>query len=559
MKMRAALASLLWFVFCWTALAQSTPGLVPGQVPTPAQWNSYFGAKQDYLGVPPILQSGGVLTGKLTTTPSVAASAGLNVAVGVAPINPIAGDVWMTSAGLFFQTGNATTGPLAVFGNQRYYGCSNTISDVQGIQSAINAVAAVGPGIVWVSGICNINSSIIIGNGSGSAPSTYQGIYLIGVGNLSAFPNLGFSTPTTGPKFVWTGSGTGGIISIAGPMQGWGVQNIYMDCNSVSNSVGMDVVSAQNGDSRNLSIINCVNTGLLSTTVAPFGSFTDTNSENNSYVGLNIQVPNIASAKGIGLTGVSGATSDTDYNYFANINLIMQGGSNVASIGIALQAADTNEFHNVHYINNGSNTSAICLILDYSNNASFPSSNKFYGIDTATCAGGTQVENNSTPNSGASPNWVYIGEANSMSIPSINNLVAIGSHNYVTSPGGNNAGYDFLAPILSAWSSYTLSPTCGSATFTTNASKSKTLGKVTNITIDFTFTAIGSCTNTITVNLPNTANSNAMIPGQNSAGDGIFMVCKALATGSTASCTKSGGAAFVNGDRPIMTGVYENQ
>ena len=31
------------------ALAQTSPGLVYGKVPTPSQWNSYFAAKQDYL------------------------------------------------------------------------------------------------------------------------------------------------------------------------------------------------------------------------------------------------------------------------------------------------------------------------------------------------------------------------------------------------------------------------------------------------------------------------------------------------------------------------------
>ena len=34
------------------ALGQSSPGLVFGQVPTAAQWNSYFAAKQDFLGSP---------------------------------------------------------------------------------------------------------------------------------------------------------------------------------------------------------------------------------------------------------------------------------------------------------------------------------------------------------------------------------------------------------------------------------------------------------------------------------------------------------------------------
>lgn len=38
---------------CGIAAAQSSPGLVFGQVPTAGQWNSYFAAKQDYIGFTP--------------------------------------------------------------------------------------------------------------------------------------------------------------------------------------------------------------------------------------------------------------------------------------------------------------------------------------------------------------------------------------------------------------------------------------------------------------------------------------------------------------------------
>ena len=47
------------------AFAQSSPGLITGQVPTAAQWNSYFAAKQDYQGFSPLNRAGGVMTGLL--------------------------------------------------------------------------------------------------------------------------------------------------------------------------------------------------------------------------------------------------------------------------------------------------------------------------------------------------------------------------------------------------------------------------------------------------------------------------------------------------------------
>lgn len=57
-RIAAALAAFL--IGGSAALAQSSPGLRQGQVPTAAQWNSYFAAKQDYLGFTPIT-SGNVL------------------------------------------------------------------------------------------------------------------------------------------------------------------------------------------------------------------------------------------------------------------------------------------------------------------------------------------------------------------------------------------------------------------------------------------------------------------------------------------------------------------
>lgn len=47
------------------AFAQSSPNLVPGQVPTATQWNSFFIAKQDVLGYAPARKGGDVMLGLL--------------------------------------------------------------------------------------------------------------------------------------------------------------------------------------------------------------------------------------------------------------------------------------------------------------------------------------------------------------------------------------------------------------------------------------------------------------------------------------------------------------
>jgi hypothetical protein len=95
------------------ALAQSTPGFYYGQVPTPAQWNAAFAAKQDYLGFTPVNRAGDVMQGFLGTIASSTATAGFNLPPGVAPTSPNNGDLWMTNAGLFAFVSGATIGPFA--------------------------------------------------------------------------------------------------------------------------------------------------------------------------------------------------------------------------------------------------------------------------------------------------------------------------------------------------------------------------------------------------------------------------------------------------------------
>ena len=94
------------------ALAQSSPNLITGQVPTAAQWNKFFADKQDVLGYVPLNVAGGTMTGLLTTAASTATTAGFRAQQGTAPSSPVNGDVWMTTAGLFYRANSVTIGPL---------------------------------------------------------------------------------------------------------------------------------------------------------------------------------------------------------------------------------------------------------------------------------------------------------------------------------------------------------------------------------------------------------------------------------------------------------------
>lgn len=113
MKIVRTIAAFLFLVFPGIALAQSSPGLVFGQVPTAAQWNSYFAAKQDVLGFTPLNRAGGTMTGPLVTAPANTTLVGFNIQPGAAPSIPNNGDLWVTAAGLFVRVNGVTVGPLS--------------------------------------------------------------------------------------------------------------------------------------------------------------------------------------------------------------------------------------------------------------------------------------------------------------------------------------------------------------------------------------------------------------------------------------------------------------
>ena len=110
--MKKFLIGIALFFAAWAspALAQTSACPYPlqyGQVLTTAQWNACLSAGIDALPL-----SGGTLTGKLSTSPSLSTSAGFNLPPGVAPTGPANGDLWTTTKGLFAQINGATSGPF---------------------------------------------------------------------------------------------------------------------------------------------------------------------------------------------------------------------------------------------------------------------------------------------------------------------------------------------------------------------------------------------------------------------------------------------------------------
>lgn len=90
----------------------SSPGWTYGYVPTAGEWNLWWSNKQDNLGFTPLNSAGGTMLGLLNIQASTTAGADLNLAPGSAPTAPNNGDVWTTTAGLFYEASGVTYGPL---------------------------------------------------------------------------------------------------------------------------------------------------------------------------------------------------------------------------------------------------------------------------------------------------------------------------------------------------------------------------------------------------------------------------------------------------------------
>lgn len=90
----------------------SSPGWTYGYVPTSAEWNDAFASKQDELNYAPVNRAGDSMSGRLVTFGATPSAAGFNVNPGVAPSNPVDGDIWIASAGLYVRINGSSVGPL---------------------------------------------------------------------------------------------------------------------------------------------------------------------------------------------------------------------------------------------------------------------------------------------------------------------------------------------------------------------------------------------------------------------------------------------------------------
>jgi hypothetical protein len=297
-----------------------------------------------------------------------------------------------------------------------------TTDDTAAIQAAINALTNGGE-VLFPQATYKVSSTISIGNGSSAAASTIWGITLRGLGHpvlpaamISGFPSTG------GVKILWSGGSTP-MFNILGPLNGWGIQNMYLDGASLATR-GINVLSASFGQSSNLALSNFTDTAIYETTLASYVGFGLADSMHNHWSAISIAVPAVAGAKGIVLTGVPTASpqaTNACYEQFTNILIFLP--TTLTTYGVYLQWADSNVFQDLHIF--GGSVTAVCIELDYTVQANLPSGNCFIGLDPSGTGSNIQFGQAGTPNSGARPNRILaLSEINNAVQPNQPNLIA---------------------------------------------------------------------------------------------------------------------------------------
>ena len=256
--------------------------------------------------------------------------------------------------------------------------------DTAAIQAAINSLPSRGGEVLLLAGTYNISGTgLRVGDGR-------SGVRLRGDGTA------GILTENATPAVLlnWTGA-TGTILTIAGPLAGWGVENIAFRGND--KAWGLVVEGAYFGDCANLQFIYCPR--------AISGSqAAGKNAMHNTFRNVGIWMPAVVGAIGICLSGERlngvGGANCCFWNFY---NTLIAMPTGVLSYGLYLQQTDTNLFVGTHICNGAGG--GVAINFDYGQGYDQPGACSFVGLDVGGPT--VQFQTSGTPAAGVNPNhWV---------------------------------------------------------------------------------------------------------------------------------------------------------
>jgi hypothetical protein len=350
--------------------------------------------------------------------------------------------------------------------------CDGVTDNSVALQKALNTsnrfvLLPAGPGS------CKFSTTLNIGNGSTSATSTVNNVY---IGSLLS-PIVWLSGQPQGfPILEYTGSTT--AIQIVGQLQGWGIRGVKLLCDNNA-ATGILNTSGEGGDSYNSMIAECKipyqPNGIAS--LAP-GTFNG-DVYRNTFRRMDIEVPPVTGAYGIFSSSLANWDVDMELWDETTISFDPGPGTGITRTCIYAGFGDSNVFRHIHCIISAHPSDFILgIVMDYTTaggGANFPNSYVFDDIDT----GAADV-----------PKWRATGTRSSIQGP-----------NFALNIPLNNGGTDpFGVPGLwvdhSPWQAWTPTTSCDLGTHSgTNSGTGlvRQVGDSYEFQQTFTVTAVGTC------------------------------------------------------------------
>lgn len=234
-----------------------------------------------------------------------------------------------------------------------------------------------------------------------------------------------------GVQLKWIGAAGATMMSVNGPLVGWGIRNICLSGNSLAYT-GLKVISAQGGEVVNFAVKGLSNSGTVSGrciwefTVPAFGGHL-TNTMHNSWRNIFLAIPATTTFQSNGwVFDAADSSANTCYESVQNLSIVLGAPSSGCQVkGITFGGCDNIRIRDLHVaLVSGGAGQAYPLLLNYSNagSAGWPADCLIDGVDFGN--GFTAVASSFGAPSGATPNRIVaISSTNgSISDPALTNL-----------------------------------------------------------------------------------------------------------------------------------------
>jgi hypothetical protein len=201
-----------------SAQASTCPTFAYGMVLTAAQWNACFDSKQNALGYTPVNKAGDIMFGPLGMVASSTAKSGFNIPQGTAPTNPVNGDIWTTTAGVYARINGVTTGPFGTSTVQT--NMPNTWTALQTFNNSDIALLGSSTGkTTFTSANAGASDFVLTFPGATDTVATLGAVQTLTNKTLTSpvltTPTLGAATATSINKMAITAPATSSTLAVA--------------------------------------------------------------------------------------------------------------------------------------------------------------------------------------------------------------------------------------------------------------------------------------------------------------------------------------------------------